>query len=392
MDLEEDRNLQKYYLYENERKLLAGQPGEINLDQEAENRARRRITNKRLPNLPKRIQALVDDVALLDTGGFLDSEYWSDGWRQLIDIQPRMQLERDSEFVEPHIWMPNIQFDDEVRLGYTIGQMLRSLSSVTDTDVDYNGLGWGFVLGIFGEPRTNFDREYRKSSDFLYYAIRELSQKKERASEMDEIMEMGSIEEDISRYPSFDSIASFIERENKAKEARTEYKHATSPDSELGYLGLLDSVLAASDEELDQIRELISQIQRSIHLVNDTQSGHLSAKEVFHEAWKKNSHSVDRDSIKKICNTSKGQVTEIMNNFGNNSTSEKWKDEPPLVKGGDGRVNREWSLTNLGYVVGFSMFEEDGTEFVYRAIAQVLTDQQAQHELHERIAASILEL
>lgn len=395
MDLEENRNLQKGQLYENERKLLAGQPYYSNLDRETKNSARRNITDTRLPNLPNRIQALVDDVALLDAGGFLDSEYWSDGWEQLTDIQPRIQLERDSEFVESHTWMPNTRLDDEVRLGFTIGQMLRSLSSVADTDVDYDELGWGFVLGVFGEPRTNFDREYRRTSEFLDTTTKKVTQKKERASEMDEIMEMKSIEEDLSRYPSLASAASFADRAAKAEEARAEYKYATTPDADLGYLELLNSILTASDEELERIKELISQIQRSIDLVSESQSGHLYAKEVFQEIWEKDSESVDRDSIVRACDTSKKQVTEIMNNLGNDPSSEKWEDEPALVQEDEeesGRVNPQWKLTNLGYIVGFSIFEENGRELVQRATAQILTNQQSQHELHDRILKSMSEI
>ncbi|WP_336326470.1 hypothetical protein [Halovenus sp. HT40] len=405
MDLEENRNLQKSQLYKNERKLLAGPPHETDLDQQTKNRARRNIINTRLPNLPQRIQALVDDVALLCAGGYLNSEHWSEGWDEILDIQPRMQLERDSEFVDPHTWMPNTQLDDEVRLGYTVGQMLRSLGSVAGADVDYDDLGWGFILGIFGESRSGFDREYQKTSDFLNNMTERLSQKKSRqqSPEMNETVEMESIEEDLGRYRSGRPLEynnPIDKRVRRVRQDIAEVNAIADRDiaevnaiaNRLEYADVLDSVLTASPDTLKKAGKLTSQVQRHTSLIHDSRSGNLSAEDVFREVWKKNNYSVDRDSIKQACNTSKKQVTEIMNNLGSNPTSEKWKNEPPLVKEGGGRVNPEWSLTDLGYVIGFSMFEDRGIEFVHRAIAQVITDQQGQHEIHDRISGSMSEL
>ena len=178
MDIEEDRNLQNSYLYENERKLLAGQQYRKELDNEAENKARRRIVNKRIPNLSHRIQSLVDDIALLERGGYLDAEHCSEEWEQLLDIEPRIHLKRDSKFVDPYTWMPDTRLDDEIRLGYTIGQVVRSLTSMADTNVSYVELGWGFTLGLFGEKRPNFDREYNQISDFLQYTEDKIEDKK----------------------------------------------------------------------------------------------------------------------------------------------------------------------------------------------------------------------
>ena len=404
MDLEENRNLQRSYLYINERKFLAGQQYKDDLNTEAKNRARRNIVDERLPNLSHRIQALVDDIALLEAGGFLDSEYHPDGWEQLLNVEPRLHLKRDSDFVDPHTWMPHTRLDDEVRLGYTIGQTLRSLTFLSNTHTDYDELGWGFILGLFGEPRSNFGEEYSRIFRFFEYVYSKMDKKKERSLEINDIIEIESIEEDLSlnsfnSEPDLSSYSGMADRLERATMAVKKYKQAYSDpylhetnDPDLEYLKLLENILVHREEVVSAI-ELINRVRNSIKLINNSQSGQLFAKEVFRVVWNTESRLVERDNIKKECNTSKKQVTEIMNNFGSDPSSKKWMNKPPLVKKeGSKRVGGKWSLTNLGYVVGYAMFEDNGAEFVYRAFGQVITDQHDRHEIHNRISDAILEI
>ena len=158
------------------------------------------------------------------------------------------------------------------------------------------------------------------------------------------------------------------------------------------YLKLLEDILTYSEEIIGGI-ELMDQVENSIEIINNSQSGQLFAKEAFRVVWNTDSKFVGRNKIKKECNTSSKQATEIMNNLGSDPSSEKWIDEPPLVKReGSKRVGGKWSLTNLGYVVGYAMFEENGSEFVYRALGQIITDQHDQHEIHNRIFDAIFEI
>lgn len=401
MDIEEDRSIQSSHLHKNERKFLAGSPHSDDLDSEKKNKARRKIIDERLPSLPQRIQALVDDIALLDAGGFLDSEYGSEEWEELLNIEPQTHLKRDPEFVESSTWIPNTKFANEVRLGYTIGHMLRSLTYLTDTNISYDELGWGFTLGLLGEPRSNFGRECDRVSSFLDYIQEKFESREEYATEIEEIMEMGSIEEDLSQNPVdgdpiLGSNIGMMERNNRARRAvkklqRVAHRDETT-DPDIEYLRLLEDILT-DPEEVVGAMELINQIQDSIKLINNSQSGQLFAKEVFQVVWNTDSINVRRNEIKGECNASKKQVTEIMNNFGSNSSSDKWINEPPLVKReGNNRVGKKWSLTNLGYVVGYAMFEENGGEFVNRAIGQVITHKPDQHEIHNRIFDAIFEI
>jgi len=403
MDIEEDRNLQNSYLYENERKLLAGQQYRKELDNEAENKARRRIVNKRIPNLSHRIQSLVDDIALLERGGYLDAEHCSEEWEQLLDIEPRIHLKRDSKFVDPYTWMPDTRLDDEIRLGYTIGQVVRSLTSMADTNVSYVELGWGFTLGLFGEKRPNFDREYNQISDFLQYTEDKIEDKKEYATEIEDIIEMESIEEDFSQYSFGNEYflgndSGMRERIERTRAAIVKYKNSHSDpfegettDPDLEYLKILENILTNRDEIISGM-ELMDQIQKSIKLINNSQSGQLFAKDVLRIVWNKDISSVNRSKILQECNASKNQIGEIMNNLGSNPSSKKWMNEPPLVHRESGNTGGKWSLTNLGYVVGYAMFEDNGAEFVYRALGQVITDQHDQHEIHNRISDAIFEI
>jgi hypothetical protein len=257
---------------------------------------------------------------------------------------------------------------------------------------------------MFGEPRSNFKKEQRHISSYLDYIQTKFEDKKECTSEINDVMEMKSIENDL--YQSFINERHTLgryegmkERSQKARHAVEKYKHADSDpighetnDSDLEYLRLLEDILTYP-EEIVGAMELINQMQDSIKLINNSQSGQLFAKEVFQVVWNTDSRHIRRNEIKRECNTSKKQVTEIMNNLGSDSSSDKWINEPPLVKReGTNRVGGKWSLTNLGYVVGYAMFEENGAEFVNHAIGQVITDQPNQHEIHNRIFDAIFEI
>lgn len=389
MDLEEDRNIQTSHLYKNERKFLAGSPDNEDLDSEEKNKAKRNILNDRLSNLPQRIQYLVDDIALLHAGGFLDSDYCSDEWAEILNIQPREQLKRRSKFVDSHAWTPNTQLKNEVRLGYTIGDALRSLTSMTDSEIDFNELGWGLILGIFGEPRSDFKTENKNIGEFIQYIIDQRSYKEEREDDIEHIMEMDYIEEDLAHYPSLYSQVNMAERVDKIQQARDEYIHAEG-NPELGYLGVIEQIIDDSIISVNQTSDLIMKIRQSIKLVNNSQSGGLLAKEVLQEIWETENKRIYRDDIKEKRNASKKQVTEIMNNLGDNPSSKKWKNEPPLVnKFPNDRVNKQWELTNFGYIIGYAMFEEDGMELVQRAIGQIITKQHTQYTLHTKIEKSV---
>ena len=384
MDLEENRNLQTGQLYKNERKLLAGPPYSDDLNARHRKKARRKIIDTRLPNLPQRIQALVDDVALLNAGGFLNQEYWSDGWEQLVGLNPPVGFQRKSNFVADHTWMPNTTFDGEVRLGYTMGQMLGSLFPRSGDHLNkFNDLCWGFLLGFLGEPQSGFQAEYTKISSVLDHASEKMDKKLQRTKDIDSIMEMKSLNKNLSEDKTVENFSLIPDRENTLDSG------VSGIDSLISRI--LKDTFPASLEEVRSVGELTLQVQQTISLINDSQSGHLSAKEVFRESWDMNSELIDRDSIKQKCDASKKQVTQIMNNFGDKPSSEKWQNEILLVdEKGNGRVNREWSLTNFGYVVGFVMFEENGVELTHRAIGQVLAHQEEKSELHKNIKKCML--
>lgn len=388
MDLEKDRNPQINHLHKNERKLLAGEPYKNDLDSEVMNRAHRNIRDKRLPNLPQRIQALVDDIALLDVGGYLDSEHWSEGWDKIVQIDSRERLKRQSKFIDPHPWTPNTQIKDEVRIGYTIGQMMRSLTSLADTDINYNRLGWGFILGIFGENRSNFNRENRKVSEFIQYINKKQSEKKDRASDIEEIVDINDIEKGFADYYTLTGKSDIEKKIDEMINSIQEYKHSTERKErkEIDYLNHIENVFDFSGEELSYAHELISQINRTIDLINNSQSGGLSAKEVLREIWTSENNQIDRDTIRKNCNTSKKQVTELMNNFGNKPSSAKWEEVASLVRvEGKTRVNKKWSLTSYGYMICYALFKEDGFKLIRRAVGQIITKQHSQYDLHEEI-------
>lgn len=388
MDPEKDRNLQISHLPKNERKLLAGEPYKNDLDSEAMNRAQRNIRNKRLPNLPQRIQALVDDIALLHTGGYLDSEHCSEGWNKIVEIDPREQLKRQSKFIDPHIWTPNTQIKDEVRIGYTIGQMMESLTSLADTNVNYNRLGWGFVLGVFGENRSKFNIENRRVSDFIQYIDKKQYKKKDRTSDIEEIIDINDIENRFADYHTITGKSDIDKKIEKMQESAHEYKYKPE-NKEIDFLNYIDKVFDCSGKELSYIHELISQIDQTINLVNNSQSGSLPAKEVLSEMWKlenKENKQIDRDTIQRNCNTSKKQVTELINNFGNKPSSAKWEEVPSLVREkSNNRVNKKWSLTSFGYMICYALFKEDGAKLIRRAVSQIITKQHSQYNLHDEI-------
>lgn len=386
MDLDEEHNVQLYHLYKAERKFLAGETEEM--DQRKKNAIIRKIEDNRIPHLSDRIQALVDDVALLNNGGYFDSEHWDGEWNELMQIEPRPHLERNTEFVNPHTWMPNTGFDGEVRLGYTVGRMLRYLGS--NTKVAHDDLTWGFILGCLGKPMSNFREEKSRIDTLLDDLQKRAGRKAVRANNISKEIESRSFEGDAAQFDSLNTSQS--DRQARVREDREKYVESPSP-TKTGYLGLMDKILDVSGGDARKVGELAEQIQTHIQLINESQSGAVTARELFHVLYEQKQRAAKRDTLKEACDASKKQVSELMNNFGSKSSAEKWASEPPLVEeNSQGRVGRRWKITPLGDLVGYCLFKKNGTEHAYRAMAQYCLSEVSEHEIHDLIGQCLTDL
>lgn len=114
-----------------------------------------RIREKRIRQLPERLQALVDDLSLLQYSEteFLDPEEWEAVRDEIVQIDPRWErIQEDSILYGTNSPEPMTQF------GFEIGRTLRYL--VPEDTYRSTALLWGLILGIHGEATEASEIEH----------------------------------------------------------------------------------------------------------------------------------------------------------------------------------------------------------------------------------------
>lgn len=385
MDLEETRNPSKHHLYEKERKFLTGDL-DSEKDREKANDARRTIIEDRLPGITDRFQYLVDDIVLLNMGDFLQPEHWTSGWEQLKEIEPRVGVgERD-------VWLPYTHLEGVVRLGFTIGHMSRCLVDGFQDRIDRNRLVWGFIMGFLGERRSRFPTELENVEEALDFISSELSKKEKWAVEHPETMGTEIVEEDISNSASLGGSQGTDKALQTALEQREKYRQSPE-ETDISKLLLFDSIIETSTEDIEQYQQLTRDLLRDTNLVKNTSYKKLEGVDVLREAWKADS-TITRGTLGTELNAGQKIVSKLMNDFGEGGTNDRWSGRPKLVeeKPSSRSVDKKWSLTAYGELVGTSLFLENGVEIIFRGVGELITRGETDEELQETIEESLQEL
>ncbi len=380
MDLEETRQPNKYHTYEKHRKFLVGE-----LEEKTDKwyTVRKDVKEVLLPSLSKRIQHLIDDIVLLDSAGYLDSKYWDGGWDAILNVQPRLGFDQETDLDDPPLWIPNTRIEDEVNLGYSIGRILRLICSGLGSNVDHNALGWGFILGFLGEPRSRFDVEKSRVLGFLVYVKNKMGSKERVASSIPNTMRREAIEEESTRPNELKAKQSWNISEI-GKEGRAAYKEG-STGSLPSQISLIQKIFKGSPEKPNELVKLAEDIQFDANLLEDSHHKGLEATDAFRVLWE-NKSGATRETIKNECEVYPDLVSKIMNDIGDNPSASKWEDRPLLVKDiSSSDTGRKWRVTDYGHLVGICLYEENGHEQLLRAITQEMTREYARSDFSELI-------
>lgn len=111
------------------------------------------ITEKKFSTLGVRLQYLIEDLALLHTADFIDSNQWEENWEQLDEMADRNRVYQPPRGIE------NIHEDDfpYYRFGVQIGHLARLLCKNSAPEFNDTEIACGFLLGLAGEFMTNLE-------------------------------------------------------------------------------------------------------------------------------------------------------------------------------------------------------------------------------------------
>lgn len=108
-----------------------------------------------------RLQYLIEDLALLRSADFIDSEDWEDIWERLDEMASKNRVYTPPRAVK------NIHNEDITyyQFGIQLGHLARLLSKEGAPKSNELDIIWGFILGIAGEFMTNTDQSDIQHSD-----------------------------------------------------------------------------------------------------------------------------------------------------------------------------------------------------------------------------------
>lgn len=424
MDLDSPQEIQTYFLYERDRKFLKGElEDEIqeklaeeyeekdSLSRESKkhgkarekrkrlNKTRRKIIDDRLPGLPMRIQNLVDDISLLRSGGVLNSEVWPEGWDQLSELQPRLEFESQGDNDQSPIWLPNTKLENDVQVGFVFGRMIRYITSGFESAVDLNELVWGFLLGLFGEPRHRVVKELHAIDSATTFAKRKTQEKADELPHDEYLAEL--LEESIpnealdgeSLVHTYDSLVnsdiptqhSFENQEDSTIDLRIPLP-LTSEIEGFQSRSLFEGIIQKSPEDAENYLKLAQNLRIDLYLISSSKYNSVIYLDAFRVAWD-TGETVNRRTIVEEENSDMRTVSKIMDDLGEDSTSHKWKNRPPIVEDESERrsAGRKWSTTAYGELIGQCLFTEDGDEQVFHQIGQMLTTESTETDVDVQI-------
>lgn len=385
MDLEERRKIQNYHIFENGYDFLTktvnededkGSEGEINKKQDG---VPKRIERKVLPGVAKRFQYLVDDVALLDSEGLFDPEYWSEGWEEIRSIEPTPETEEGDTTSHSSVWLPLTDLKNECRFGFTLGQMTRFMKSQYNSEENNNELVWGFIQGLMGEPQSKFVDEYYKIEELIETLENHRNRKLQQLSDdeiRNQILHLDLANEElVINYVRATSRPQQMSLSETQNELDIDISLPCGPEQEeFESLSLFEEIIQATPEETEQYLSLAKNLRVDYHLMKTSKARDTQYERVFQKIWELKSQT--RDDLMTSLNLNKRRVTRIMNDIGTKSTKDRWKGRPPLVERvvTGGPSGHKWSTTSYGDLVGECLYIDDGVETVLRRIGRRLTE------------------
>lgn len=252
--------------------------------------------------------------------------------------------------------------------------MIRYIASGFESAVDLNELMWGFLLGLFGEPRHRVVKELHAMDSATTFAKRKIQEKAAELSHdeyLAELLEESFPNEALDGESLVHTYDSFVNSDIPTHHSfeNSEYSTIdlriplplTSEMEEFQSRSLFEGIIQKSPEAAENYLKLAQNLRVDLYLISSSKHNSIIYQNVFKVAWNTDG-TVNRNSIVDEMNSDMRTVSKIMDDLGEDSTSEKWENRPPIVEDeSESRsAGRKWSTTAYGELIGQCLFTEKG--------------------------------
>lgn len=343
-EIDDDYSPPEYVLAGGQREFIATGDSSIYSDTKTPANAIKR----KAARLPSRFQDLLDDVALLEYGGYLSETEWA----EITAITPRTEAfhGENVSFTQPESANADIQF------GLAMGSMIQTLHEKAPGESDWTDVVWGFLLGFVIAPPGQESKEQERLGEFI-------SALRRRKSERYQL---------VSRQP--DQLRHVLTQQQNSRELVEEKlkEHNIKPldvVSDWVYKELRSRGNPITDALVDdflehEVNQSTLELANEVHLdlLKDaetiTEQGYTHPDVDAVDVLRPLASDSDLSSheIHTATNLPKSNVTAILDRLSDSSGTENWTIHP-VVKGD----RTAWNLTAYGEVVTQILYEIDKT-------------------------------
>jgi hypothetical protein len=330
----------------------------------SKSQVRSRIKNKRLKQLPARLQDIADDLALVEysDNDFINESEWTEIYSDIADIDGRLDVLIGNSL----IFSTETEHDMDIQFGYKLGIISRYLSDRRGRAED---ISWGFLLGLISQPsgknnveRADFasiiiqlERRFKKRCEFI--------QKHNEHSEQVEGIREENTQRILNQLQSYGlDISTIPLPEVHIYDAHSFETIPHNPEE------IAKAIQQQSDIELlKSLDSLRWAVEHDGHVIKTTKTQGEVAKPIIRELWYRGVKSHSRDSpIKLPAEAIHAIDTQHLGKGTLNKLSDKQQKDPKTIHPvavDDGG----WKLTKYGQLVAYTLFEIDGWyPWIYR--------------------------
>lgn len=323
------------------------------------------ITDKKFSKLSIRLQYLIEDLALLHTTEFIDSDQWEKTWNQLNEMAHRNRV------YSPPRGIKNTHEDDypHYQFGVQIGHLARLLCKNSAPEFNDTEITCGFFLGLAGKFMTNPDPGAETSEDATtsggsneLTSSSILSGPSGETLEMLEVVQRVLVDSQETAPTSFEDLAATQALEEVGlKPCAPLRDEVWQRVNEIDYPAS-DSLVESSatklqsDERIKQAEELAEIITADLELLSNKKYGRnrfpVFTSEVFHAVCSQvdpnNSDIRNRVRENRRDKPAKQTISKLRNDLQGEGTDSRHWNENPLVKENSGT----YKPTDYGGLIG----------------------------------------
>lgn len=302
-----------------------------------------RIKEDRIQELPRRIQDIIDDIALLKYADvdFLSGYEKKSLCRGLLSIEHHAYKRINTRFTYPP--------DPEAKFGFELGAAVKELKNLDS--FDEVELIWGIIIGIYGGP----DEEGSKEAEIIEDLISKLQYKQTNRNGWVE----RELEAEKSYYQAMDDIKNKIKKGFNEKGTEIDYlpskieKNIQNFRKDVDVSDLLENL---DYEQLKWNMKLKEMVEHDVNKIENENWRGEKAEAIINELWLQ--HKTDGEDALQFedMNTASNRNTamKLINQY---SSVDKHKDvaQHPIIE----ETNIGFRLTAYGQLISYCFFENN---------------------------------